>query len=84
MVRIYEEHYEVTDRKNKQERIIESYNDFDEYLEYLLKDKSKELYPSLPRQIQILNWTTSEDWIRVEFINLVNGLGYIHIGQLIK
>lgn len=81
---IYEKHFEVENPNNYQERTIDSYISFEEYLDFLTSDRSKELYPSLPRQVQILSISKWADEVEIEFINKVNMLKYIHIGKTMK
>lgn len=81
---IYEKQYELNNPKNYQERTINSYDNFDEYLNYLTNDKSKELYPSLPRQAELITISKWVDEVEIEFINGANQRKYIHIGRIVK
>jgi hypothetical protein len=84
VVNIYEYQYEVDDRNNSQNRIISSYSSFEEYVDYLLNDKSKEVYNSLPRQCNIIDHKINGNAITLEFHHSLFNKNMIHTAILME
>lgn len=82
MVNIFEKQYDVDNEENSQERVNKSYDSFEEYVEHLLNDKSKNMYNSLPRQCKIISHVVDGNTITLEFEHPVFRKKVIHTGKL--
>lgn len=84
MISIYEKQYEVGNVSNFQQRVITSYESFDQYAEYLESDKSKDPYPSLPRQCKIVEFHKNGNALTLEFEHPVFRKNFIHTAILVN